>query len=121
MDKISRSDSFNDRVYRFVREIPRGQVSTYGRIAEACGSPRASRAVGTALHNNPTPVVTPCHRVVNREGRLAPGFAFGGPDIQRALLEAEGVEVSPEGYVDLERHLFTDFSSGNRENRDESE
>lgn len=97
--------SFYSRVYAAVCSIERGKVTTYGRIAEACGSPRASRIVGGALHNNPRPGEIPCHRVVNREGRLAPDFAFGGIDAQRMLLEAEGVEVSPEGYVDLGRYL----------------
>lgn len=97
--------SFFDLVYAAVCSVERGRVTTYGRIAEACGSPRASRAVGTALHNNPRPGVIPCHRVVNREGRLAPDFAFGGTDAQRILLESEGVRVSPEGYVDLSVYL----------------
>ncbi len=96
---------FNERVYDAVCAIPKGRVSTYGRIAERCGSPRASRAVGMALHRNPAPGVIPCHRVVNREGRLAPGFAFGGIDEQRLLLEDEGVEVSADGYVDLAKYL----------------
>lgn len=100
--------SFYDMVYREVCRIPRGKVSTYGRIAEACGSPGASRAVGMALHRNPRPGEIPCHRVVNREGRLAPGFAFGGPNEQRLLLESEGVCVSADGYVDLKKYLNTD-------------
>lgn len=100
-----KKQSFNDKVYEAVCAIPRGRVSTYGRIAEKCGSPRASRAVGMALHHNPKPGVIPCHRVVNREGRLAPEFAFGGPDEQKRLLEAEGVEVSADGYVDLSKYL----------------
>jgi len=102
---MSNQKSFDVRVYEAVCRIPFGRVSTYGRIAEKCGSPRASRAVGMALHRNPRPGEIPCHRVVNREGRLAPGFAFGGPDIQRQLLLDEGVEVSEEGYVDLSKYL----------------
>jgi len=103
--KKSQNDGFCQLVYRCVRSIPEGKVSTYGRIAEACGKPRAARAVGTTLHMNPEPGRTPCHRVVNREGRLAPAFAFGGTDAQRVLLESEGVAVSPEGYVDLSMYL----------------
>ena len=99
--------SFDKLVYDAVCAIPKGKVSTYGRIAERCGSPRASRAVGMALHRNPRPGEIPCHRVVNREGRLAPCFAFGGPDVQRKLLEAEGVKVSEEGYVDLSMYLYS--------------
>ncbi len=100
------SSRFNEMVYAVTCSIPRGRVTTYGRIAACCGSPRASRAVGSALHVNPRPGEIPCHRVVNREGRLAPMFAFGGVDAQRLLLESEGVEVSEDGYVDLSIYLY---------------
>ena len=96
---------FANAVYEYLKEVPAGMVVTYGMIARAIGHPRASRQVGNALHHNPTPVVIPCHRVVNREGRLAPEFAFGGMDMQAALLRAEGVEVI-DGYVDLEKYLW---------------
>ena len=72
--------SFFENVYEAVQLIPRGKVATYGQIARMIGAPRSSRAVGYALHANPRPGVIPCHRVVNREGRLAPAFAFGGPE-----------------------------------------
>ena len=91
-----------ERVYAAVREIPRGRVATYGQIARRIGSPRAARAVGYALSVAPPDV--PCHRVVNREGRLAPEFAFGGPEEQRRLLEGEGVVVSEDGYVDMKTY-----------------
>ena len=94
--------SFYDRVYEAVCRIPKGKVATYGQIAMLAGSPRASRVVGYALHVNQKPGVIPCHRVVNREGRLAPSFAFGGTDAQQRLLEGEGVSVQ-DGYVDLKR------------------
>ena len=95
--------SFYDRVYEAVCRIPKGKVATYGQIAMLAGSPRASRVVGYALHVNPKPGVIPCHRVVNREGRLAPSFAFGGTDAQQRLLEGEGVS-GQDGYVDLKRY-----------------
>lgn len=98
--------NFYQRVYEAVKKIPCGKVTTYGQIALMAGSPRASRVVGGALHRNPTPGEVPCHRVVNREGRLAPDFAFGGPDVQKMLLEAEGVAVSSEGLVDLSQYLW---------------
>ena len=75
---------FFENVYEAVQLIPRGKVATYGQIARMIGAPRSSRAVGYALHANPRPGVIPCHRVVNREGRLAPAFAFGGPNCSRA-------------------------------------
>ena len=91
--------NFNERVYEIVRRVPKGKVISYGQVAFLAGSPRGARAVGWALHRNPYPWVmggenpVPCHRVVNREGRLAPEFAFGGPEEQRRLLEGEGVVV----------------------------
>jgi len=96
---------FDESVYEFVKTVPKGKVVTYGMIAFAIGHPRASRQVGNALHRNPTPVVVPCHRVVNREGRLAPAFAFGGWEMQAELLRSEGVEVE-NGYVDLDKYLW---------------
>lgn len=98
--------SFFENVYEAVQLIPRGKVATYGQIARMIGAPRSSRAVGYALHANPRPGVIPCHRVVNREGRLAPAFAFGGPEIQAQLLESEGVEVGEDFVVDLEKYLW---------------
>ncbi|MCM1367851.1 MAG: MGMT family protein [Roseburia sp.] len=97
--------TFCEEVYETVKAIPRGKVATYGQIALMCGHRNAARAVGNALHVNPTPVVVPCHRVVNSRGMLAPGFAFGGADRQRALLEAEGVAVS-DNAVDLEKYQW---------------
>lgn len=97
---------FYERVYETVRKIPKGKVASYGQIALLCGNPRASRAVGSALHHNPFPGLIPCHRVVNRNGRLAPGFAFGGPDAQRKLLEAEGVAVGADGFVDMRQYSW---------------
>ena len=96
---------FFDKVYEKVMLIPEGKVATYGMIAAMCGNPRCSRAVGYALHVNPLPGIVPCHRVVNREGRLAPSFAFGGSEVQRDMLEKEGVEVNRE-YVDLSKYLW---------------
>ena len=60
-----------------------------------------ARYVGFALHVNPEPGAIPCHRIVFADGRLADGFAFGGPDVQRHLLEEEGVSFLPDGRVDL--------------------
>ena len=97
---------FFQEVYKIVRQIPEGKVATYGQIAAMCGNPRCSRAVGYALHVNPEPGVIPCHRVVNREGRLAPAFAFGGADVQKTLLEREGVTVRADGTIDLSLFLW---------------
>lgn len=94
-----------DRVYALVRSVPKGRVTTYGAIAAALGNPRLARAVGNALHQNDDPVYTPCWRVVNAQGRLAPNFGFGGPVLQQAFLEQDGIEVT-DGYVDLARYGY---------------
>ena len=88
-------------VYAAVRSIPRGCVMSYGRVAALAGNPRGARGVGFCLHRNPEPGVIPCHRVVFADGRLACAFAFGGEGVQRAMLEAEGVEFLPDGRVDM--------------------
>ena len=98
--------NFYAKVYDLVRVIPLGKVTTYGEIAKMVGNPRSSRAVGYALHNNPEPGVIPCHRVVNKNGELAPGFAFGGRSRQKELLIKEGVEVKGNK-VDLDKYGFT--------------
>lgn len=99
-------NGFFAKVYEIVKLIPQGKVATYGQIARLTGNKRMSRQVGWALHVNPQPYVVPCHRVVNREGRLAPSFAFGGEDVQKQLLLAEGVEFAEEHTVNLDKCLW---------------
>lgn len=74
-----------DKVYELVRKIPKGRVTTYGAIAKKLSM--FPRIVGYALHLNPDGKRTPCHRVVNRDGRVAPGYAFGGKDEQHLNLK----------------------------------
>ena len=98
------TDSVFERIYEVVKSIPKGKVATYGQVALAAGNPRWARVVGYALHVNPEPGIIPCHRVVNREGRVAPGFAFGGEGVQRQLLESEGIIFETDGRIDLEKY-----------------
>ncbi len=93
-----------EKIYEVVKSIPEGKVATYGQVALLAGNPRWARVVGHALHVNPYPGIIPCHRVVNREGGVAPGFAFGGEGIQRQLLESEGIVFEPNGRIDLEKY-----------------
>jgi len=92
---------FQRRVLLAEHGIPRGCVSTYGRVACVVGSPGGARAVGQALARNPFPLVIPCHRAVRSDGRL--GGYRGGLDMKRALLQLEGVEVTPSGRVVVDR------------------
>lgn len=102
--------AFSDRVFAVVRQIPRGKVATYGQIARLIGAPRSARYVGYALRANPSPgddaADIPCHRVVFKDGRMATGFAFGGPNVQQEMLEAEGVSFDDEGRVVMAEHLW---------------
>ena len=93
-----------EKIYEVVKSIPKGKVATYGQVALLAGNPRWARVVGYALHVNPEPGVIPCHRVVNREGRVAPGFAFGGEGVQRQLLESEGIVFKTDGSIDLKEY-----------------
>jgi O-6-methylguanine DNA methyltransferase len=78
---------FQQRVWQALCEVPYGQTSTYGELAQRIGSPAASRAVGAALGRNPIGILVPCHRIVGRDGRLV-GFA-GGLPTKQFLLEHE--------------------------------
>lgn len=99
-----KKDGFFEQVYALTKEIPKGKVTTYGQIAKKLGT-NDSRRVGHALHANPYDEV-PCHRVVNKEGRVAENFAFNGPDEQVFRLEAEGVGFVSEHRVNLDKHLY---------------
>ena len=93
-----------EKIYEVVKSIPEGKVATYGQVALLAGNPRWARVVGYALHVNPEPGVIPCHRVVNRKGKVASGFAFGGEGVQRQLLESEGIVFETDGRIDLEKY-----------------
>lgn len=97
-------DSFPQRVYLIVASIPSGCVTTYGDIALLAGSPRAARQVGGVLKRLPEGSRLPWHRVVNRHGAIS----LTGPDLQRqrqALL-SEGIMVSGDGHIDMERYRW---------------
>ncbi len=93
--------SFQRRVLLAEAAIPRGCVSTYGRIAAHLGAPGAGRAVGNALAQNPFPLVIPCHRAVRADGAL--GGYQGGLALKRALLAFEGVAFEADGRASLKR------------------
>lgn len=98
--------TFTEKAIAAVLSIPEGQVTTYGQIARIAGNPRAARQVSRLLHTLSVAYLLPWHRVVNREGQIVlrdpASFA-----LQKALLEAEGLTVGPEGKVlGLERVLW---------------
>lgn len=95
-----------ERIYEQVKRIPKGRVATYGQIALYAGNPRWARVVGYALHVNLDPDSIPCYRVVNREGRVSEAFAFGGENMQILMLRSDGVDVSDDGIVDIDKYIW---------------
>lgn len=102
---MKRTEFFNE-VYKIVARIPEGKVMTYGQIAVLLNEPNCARQVGQAMYNTPEYLKIPAHRVVNSRGGLAPPYAFGGEEVQRKRLEAEGVFFTQSGCVDLKRSIF---------------
>ncbi|MEK7120811.1 MAG: MGMT family protein, partial [Patescibacteria group bacterium] len=94
-----------EKIYMVVSRIPKGEVSTYKKVAELSGV-KNPRLVGLALHRNKDPQHIPCHRVVNVRGKLARVYAFGGPRKQREILEKEGVSFLNKNTVNLKHSLY---------------
>jgi len=93
----------SQRLYELLTTVPKGRVITYGQLAEMLGNKGWARAVGNALHKNPDGNKYPCYRVVNSKGELSASFVFGGEDVQKKRLEADGIEVV-NGKVDLNKY-----------------
>lgn len=101
----SKTMEFKDAVYKLVQSIPEGRVMTYGQIAGLLGRPRAAQYVGWTLHWSDQTKV-PYQRVVNRHGEMAAGYTSGGRLAHKADLEAEGIEVSEQMTLDLDKYLW---------------
>ncbi len=96
--------AFKQRVYDLVAQIPKGRVMTYGQIAALCGAPWVAWEVGQIAHNGPSDL--PWQRVVNKSGGLASGWPGGGKAAHAAALRAEGVAVSEDYKVDINKLLW---------------
>lgn len=86
---------FQKRVWQALREIPYGELRSYGDIAKAVGNPKAARAVGAANGKNPIPLIIPCHRVVGSDGSMT-GFG-SGIDIKKKLIQLERIHFLNDG------------------------
>lgn len=94
---------FRQKVYEVVKQIPKGKVATYGQVAALAGNPKAARAVGNYMRQNPDQRTIPCHRVVGAGGALI-GFSFGMVEDKKKLLEEEEVLfIKKSDKVDLKR------------------
>jgi methylated-DNA-protein-cysteine methyltransferase related protein len=94
---------FKDRVYSLVAQIPKGRLMTYGQLAALAGAAWAAWEVGQIAHTGPTDL--PWQRVVNKKGGLAVGYP-GGREGHKAVLEAEGINVSDEFTVDVSKLIW---------------
>ncbi|MBQ6560406.1 MAG: methylated-DNA--[Erysipelotrichaceae bacterium] len=98
------NDDLAYAILAIVSEIPEGKVLTYGQIAKALGREKNARLVGTVMSHASYYGNYPCHRVVNHQGRTAPGF-----DRQKELLEREGVTFKENDCVDLKKHRWDEI------------
>ena len=99
------SDS-RTRIYAVVKRIPRGRVATYGQVATLAGLDGHARQVGYALHDLPPQSNVPWHRVINARGEISARSAGDSHELQRMLLEAEGVDFSLDGRVELKKYRW---------------
>lgn len=104
--------NFYEQVYAVVRCIPVGQVTSYGRVAQMLGRPRAARAVGYALNalKDKEAHGVPWHRVVNAQGRISLVNREYSANQQADLLRQEGVEIDEQLQLDLDRYLWVGLS-----------
>jgi len=98
---MSNEDSFFEKVYKVVREIPAGRVTSYGAIANYLGMPRSARVVGWAMNNAHGDMSIPAHRVVNRNGLLTGKHHFEGSKLMAQLLMSEGIPVKENEIQDF--------------------
>ena len=95
---------FRENVLAIVKQIPKGQVATYGQVALLAGHPSAARQVGMIL-NGLKESELPWHRVINAKGGIST-YRVGFGDLQLKLLETEGVKFSAKGFCDLETYQW---------------
>lgn len=96
--------SFKEKVIQIVKKIPYGKVTNYGTVATLAGIPRGGRLVGGVLHFNSDKFNLPWHRVINRNGFISTNCPEHMKKLQKALLEQEGIEVSSDFMIDLDKY-----------------
>ncbi len=105
MKNSEEPSSFYERVKQIIKQIPYGMVATYGQIAFYAGSSRAARQVAWVLHSSSERDNLPWHRVINGKGKISLKPSLGY-ELQRSLLEAEGIVFDEAAQVDLNRYGF---------------
>jgi len=100
------SKDFFQKVYKVVKMIPSGRVSTYGLIAKYLGSAKSSRVVGYAMNASHQNYDIPAHRVVNRVGLLTGKHHFSGTNLMKNLLESEGIKIKNDRVINFEKVVW---------------
>ena len=96
--------NLEQRIYKKLLEVPKGQITTYGELAKAVGLKNGQRTVGKIMNKNPCPVIIPCHRVVMSTGKIG-GYAYG-ENIKTKLLNDEGIQIKNGKIMDLENKVY---------------
>ena len=96
--------NLQQKIYKKLLEVPKGQITTYGELAKAVGLKNGQRAVGKIMNKNPYPVIIPCHRVVMSTGKIG-GYAYG-ENVKTKMLNDEGVEIQNGKIVELENIIY---------------
>jgi len=96
--------NLEQKIYKKLLEVPKGQITTYGKLAKAVGLKNGQRTVGKIMNKNPCPVIIPCHRVVMSTGKIG-GYAYG-ENIKTKLLNDEGIQIKNGKIMDLENKVY---------------
>ena len=96
--------NLEEKIYKKLLDVPKGQITTYGELAKAVGLKNGQRVVGRVMNQNPYPVIIPCHRVVMSTGKIG-GYAYG-EEIKEKMLHDEGIEISKGKIINLENKIY---------------
>ncbi len=96
--------NLEQKIYKKLLEVPKGQITTYGELAKAVGLKNGQRIIGKIMNKNPYPVIVPCHRVVMSTGKIG-GYAYG-EHVKIKLLNDEGIQIKNGKITDLENRIY---------------
>ena len=96
--------NLEQKVYKKLLDVPKGQITTYGELAKAVGLKHGQRVIGKIMNKNPYPVLVPCHRVVMSSGKIG-GYAYG-EHIKMKMLSDEGIEIINGKIESFNKKLF---------------
>ncbi len=96
--------NLEQKIYKKLLEVPKGQITTYGELAKAVGLKNGQRIIGKIMNKNPYPIIIPCHRVVMSTGKIG-GYAYG-EHVKIKLLNDEGIQIKNGKILDLKNRVY---------------